>query len=455
MENILNISPTTSFSSNQSISSSSSFSSTSKDETYSKAKTNKCVVVILNNEFKKSSQLQSKMKRYENTEANQNSDKAQLKSFNQKENALPEDTVTVDESRGVVKNLRKKFLPDQLNIVIGAQSSNLMPKNRSKSELVNNFQLKKCHSVILNVEPELQTSTKQSSVKLVDKIFSSSNISEKKNDQCNENKVEENKTDEKSNKSDPKDQINELSVFENVHIKEKINKFSINSPNLNSVIIPSDLMRSKKISSLRHPSHDPMKYGGSCNNLIASFSFKAKAISTIKEPNPGIRRGCCEDNSAGITSNDEKSSNTTSDIDASTDESGSDDLIVTSSSGNTSSINNNESQTSAHFTENKFIKLQRYKSELSMQQHELLLNKNNSTAYLDFNPEENFILKKLNLKHPPAVFGFAKKGCISFKQKNLTKSTSFNPTKFEEDYNKIKEAFVSFFLTFYYFHNKD
>lgn len=104
-------------------------------------------------------------------------------------------------------------------------------------------------------------------------------------------------------------------MFQNVNIKEKINKFS-------SSLEPTNLSLSKqKAISLRHP----MKYGGSCNNLLASFSPNQTTDTHNKSSSSQYSTA---DSAADIKSS------TTSDSDVSNDDSCSDDLTSASLSEN-------------------------------------------------------------------------------------------------------------------------
>lgn len=109
-----------------------------------------------------------------------------------------------------------------------------------------------------------------------------------------------------------KERINEFSMFENVNIKEKINKFSTS-------LEPTNLSLSKqKAISLRQ---NPMKYGGSCNNLLASFSPNQ---STDAHNKSSSSQHSTADSTADIKNS------TTSDSDASNDDSCSDYLTSAS-----------------------------------------------------------------------------------------------------------------------------
>lgn len=82
------------------------------------------------------------------------------------------------KSHGVVKNLRKKFLPDSYTSGPPNLACNVVSRGRSRSELISNFQLKKCQSVILNVAPAIDNKKYSlASSKLDEKNVSASNIS--------------------------------------------------------------------------------------------------------------------------------------------------------------------------------------------------------------------------------------------------------------------------------------
>jgi hypothetical protein len=131
-------------------------------------------------------------------------------------------------------------------------------------------------------------------------------------------------------------------MFQNVNIKEKINKFSHNLEQSNL---------SKKTSNLRHPLQTPqMRYGGSCNNLLSAFS-PHRPTDTLK----ATSHLSTEFDSQQSDTNTKSS--ITSDTEASTDESCSDDLTSTSLSDNNmpvpTQVKNNLHITNIHVESNR------------------------------------------------------------------------------------------------------
>lgn len=189
MANTINLSSSSSFSSTKS-------SSSSLKENHPSQNNSKRVVLILQNENnKKFKELKPKLNSYRhsmsfaNTTFNSNKIQSSIDDVNYNSVPFSPDNI-VDKSEqsfmctdndqitsGVVKNLRKKFLPDTVN-VNNTPSYNVISRGRLKSELVTNFQLKKCQSVLLNSEFDKQENF--STKKLDEKISSVSDLSLKK-----------------------------------------------------------------------------------------------------------------------------------------------------------------------------------------------------------------------------------------------------------------------------------
>ena len=109
-----------------------------------------------------------------------------------------------------------------------------------------------------------------------------------------------------------------------------------------------------------------------------------------------------------------------------------------------------------------FFYYNRYKSELSVQQHQKLVNKNNSTEYtfeenFPRSPENNSRSKNQNIFLTNNTKNQVKRFVSSVSSFNVTKNYNqmnttinnyslFDPVKFEQDYNKIKAAFVSIYF---------
>lgn len=274
----------TSTSQSPSFTSNKSFTSSAPNSSIS-SKANKYVVVILNNENRKTSQQQHQANHVANLT---------VKPINKSENRdspaspepLPESPLSneLKGSGGVVKNLRKKFSYDTTHFLSPTYNltNNLSTGRNRASTNIEGFQLKKCQSVIFNLE----SNTSSSSLgKLV--ANTSPNMGEsahlKKalfyNDINELNHSQARLNESNSFKTESKDQLNELSVFEKVDIKEKINRFSAN------IIATNDLSHSKKAASLRHHSNDTMKYGGSCNNLTINNSVLSSSSTCSPRPN--------------------------------------------------------------------------------------------------------------------------------------------------------------------------
>lgn len=131
-----------------------------------------------------------------------------------------------------------------------------------------------------------------------------------------------------------KDRINELSVFENVHIKDKISKFSLN-------VQPNSLIRLKKSSnSIQIQPNNSIRYAGSCHNL-------APSPVSLKSPNLKNHTGS-EYSSQQILGLNVK--NSLCDTDVSNDESCSDDLTTSSISDN---VNEAHDNIQCNYVENK------------------------------------------------------------------------------------------------------
>lgn len=209
MSNLMNLSASSSFSSNKSFSSTSS--SSIKDTNFQQLQQQqqqnqkKRVVVILKNEHNKKfkeiksnnpiyrhsmsfpscSSYQSSQSTLEDQSLNivltddHLSDKSTSPpSFKTSQPSLLESNEQQVKSYGVVKNLRKKFLPDSFTNGPPNLAYNVVNRGRSRSELISNFQLKKCQSVILNVSPAIETKKNSlASSKLDEKNVSTSNIS--------------------------------------------------------------------------------------------------------------------------------------------------------------------------------------------------------------------------------------------------------------------------------------
>ncbi len=349
MANLINLSASSSFSSNKSYSSSSSSSAKENASSFLTHRNNhKRVVVILNNENnKKFKDLQ--MPKLTNTSYRHSISfpsstyvstptdsfvSAQISIDDQNINTTSSSSATspgLDEmieksnnsftarptpfdkiTSGVVKNLRKKFLPVD-SFGTSPPILNVITRARSKSELSSNFQLKKSQSVILG---ELDDEIDLPGTHIEEKLEEKHDI-KKNTKSITFLNNEANKTEEKiSLKHEAKDKFDESAVFVNVDIKEKISKFSVINPQpLDSGV----QFRSKKAFNLRYPSHNPMKYGGSCNNLASTLVSSPKLNENTRlaidpEPSPiGHIRGACIKNSM-------------SDTDASNDESCSEDL---------------------------------------------------------------------------------------------------------------------------------
>ncbi len=210
----MNLSASSSFSSNKSFSSTSSSSikdnSVQQQQHQHQNPQNKRVVVILNNdpnkkfkEIKSSSNYPNPIYRHSMsfptvptyqstqpaiedpslntvpTDEQQFSDKSSTSSGYktcEESNLEPLALVEQVQASGVVKNLRKKFLPDSYTNTPPI-NYNVINRGRSRSELVSNFQLKKCQSVILNVSPTIEKKNSLLLKKLDEKNVSTLNMS--------------------------------------------------------------------------------------------------------------------------------------------------------------------------------------------------------------------------------------------------------------------------------------
>lgn len=374
MVNLKNPPVTSSFTSNKTYTSNSSLSMKDTNMTVDNS-AQKRVVVILKNENNKKSKEKNENYRHSmsfpsssfqtgSLYIHNHSDYQTLTSVptkptsNQNADDLKNDGKNSDEiTSGVVKNLRKKFLPVD-SFTKNPTAFNVISRGRSKSELAtNNHQLKKSQSVIIgNLENENISLIDENS-KLMGKPGSNgwTNIKSKRSSTfLNELNLDENmnKNAEKSYKFEPKDKINDV-VFENVHIKDKISKFSINSH-------PEEVqMRSNsKLLNLRNPSDNPMKHGGSCKYLCSTT--KPSDIIYQTDQNLPVQGQLGQPRNICIKSS-------ISDTDASNDDSSSEDF--TSSSENNSkdeksinNKNNNNNDEIAKNTENgmKKTNIQRY-----------------------------------------------------------------------------------------------
>ena len=179
MANTINLSSSSSFSSTK------SSSSSSKENNPTQKNSKRVVMILQNDNNKKFKEIKQKLNIYRHSmsfpSSTFQSNKIHLNHEDENRNSAPTSPDDIiDQSNqsfmcsdndqitsGVVKNLRKKFLPDTVNIN-ELPSNSTISRRRSKSELVTNFQLKKCQSVLLNSEFDKQENF--SSKKLDEKI---------------------------------------------------------------------------------------------------------------------------------------------------------------------------------------------------------------------------------------------------------------------------------------------
>ncbi len=171
---------------------------------------------------------------------------------------------------GKVKQLRDKFL--------NCEESNQF--RRKSSEFVRNYQLKKCQSVIFNLEPSVITTIRQP-----DNIVKNHNHNHKRAqsnnciDELYDDKIIE------TNES----LIDESSVFDKCGVKERIRKFNNDHNNL----------KNQNVQSIRQPLNKK-KYAGSCNNL--SLNNKV-----IKQNNNNIKKKTSISSDAEVSNDDSNS----------------------------------------------------------------------------------------------------------------------------------------------------
>ena len=276
---------------------------------------------------------------------------------------IPDELPELDNNiinRGVVQNLKKKFAPTSTNFSNNFSNSKL--KRVSQPEIIENYQLKKCQSVIVDLN-------KNSPIKQ-----SANNNINSSLDVIRKGKIT-NSTGNLVDCLNNQNKLEEMSVFENVDIKSIRNRFTtdknISNPNGDSKAI-------KKITFASKPTMEPIKHAESCQNLNLKIKKSFK-------------------NSSNNTSDDEFSMNSTF----------SDDQTPSSPIEHNKDLSNGISEMNV----------------LDNNHQQPLVNNisSNSTEFL----KESSKFLSINSK--------------------ILNSTNFDPVKFEENYMKIKEAFVIFF----------
>jgi hypothetical protein len=363
-----------------------------------------------------------------------------------KDNDLLSEISSYDEiTTGKVKHLRNKFLNSDYNNNTEQNSSSTRRKSIA-NESIRNFQLKKCQSVIFNIDPTgSDTSVRFEPAKSagieMDQLRKRAQSNNCIDDLFRDNRtnINKNSADINSNK-DSRPQliklkatvneslIDETSVFDTCGVKERIRKFNNDFNNKLKNESISKFVNNKRLSS--HT--DQMKYGGSCNslNLISKYSNSSvlsnnNNISNIIEksningskPNVPVIRVNNNLNNHAINvitnNNSNKKSSISSDADASNDDSNStfsDDL--TSSDMSCSEFKS---------TPTKPI----IRHETSSESSGTTTASSNSYQRLNKTKQTN---DKENLR-------------ADVKCKLVNDMTSF-----DENYKKIKGAFVSYYI---------